>query len=410
MELLDIHPLTAGVTGTIVAVVLSLFVPPTVALGVGAVAVVAVVRSVDGYRQYAWAGTVFALLIAPLLLWVPTASSAYERTVFLSLVGFGLASLGLLLARIAVRAVAGRALYRVTDEETRERASQFTAAIGATVTLAWSVFAAQERIARSGIVGMLAPVTALLDVAGISVEITGFWILTRGIDMVLLVFVGSVLVGFHTLSSWHAFFHLRRTDTAQAVGRQTKQAASTATETSRDLASKARKSGETADTADAANTTETASGQPGKARQRSPDIRSNDPGSAGEGDTNHRELPVSSDDRSAPTGLLGRLSGLVGSRGGPHDGNREEQRPTRPPEHDHSTRQNTETAPRDPQNDDGSRSTGTPNGSTSRSAGPQSEEPPESQGQSARYCTDCGAELEPDTQTCPACQTTVDST
>ncbi|ERH10054.1 MAG: hypothetical protein J07HX64_01822 [halophilic archaeon J07HX64] len=400
MEQFDTHPLTAGVTGTIVAVFLSLFAPPTVALGVGAVGVVTVVRSVDGYRQYAWAGTVFALLIAPLFLWVPTASSAYERTVFLSLVGFGLASLGLLLVRIAVRAAAGRALYRVTDKETRERANQFTAAIGATVTLAWGVFAAQERIARSGIVGILAPVTVLLDVAGISVEIAGFWILTQGIDLVLLVFVGTVLVGFHTLSSWHAFFHLRRTNTAQAVGRQTKQAASTATETSRDLASKARNSGETADAADVANTTETASGQSDKARQQSPDTQSSDPRSAGESDTNHRELPVSSDDRSAPTGLLGRLSGLVGSRGGPHDRNREEQRPTRPPEHDPGPQQNTGTAPRpDSQNDDGSRGTD-----------PQSEEPPESRRGSARYCTDCGAELEPDTQTCPACQTTVDST
>jgi hypothetical protein len=373
MAAFDTHPVTAGVVGTTLTLLLAVVAPPSVAVGVGAIAVAVVVWNVDGYRQYAWAGTVFVLLTGFLVRVAPTSTSAYEQTAAVSLVGLGLLSLSVLIARVVVRAAGDRALYRVTDARSREELSRTTSSVLGTLAVAWGFIRLKERIARSGVIGVLAPVTFLLDTVGISVETPGFWLLTDGIDMVLLTFVGVVVVGFHTLSSWHAFFRLRRTETAQAVGERAEQTADAARAKSRGVADRSRdRLSKTVDDVDAddvvAATKERSDALTGRARERASDLSS-----AARQRNENRESPNTTD----------RISQFVS---------------TITETADRSTRQDPENRQEAPQQS-GQRD---PNARREQHQ-PSRQNDSSVQRESARYCASCGTALHPDSGLCPAC-------
>jgi hypothetical protein len=373
MAAFDTHPVTAGAVGTTLTLLLAVVSPPSVAIGVGAVAVATVVWNVDGYRQYAWAGTVFVLLTGLLLRVTPTSTSAYEQTAAVSLVGFGLLSLSVLIARVAVRAMGDRALYRVTDARSREELSRTTSSVLGTLTVAWGFIRLKERIARSGVIGVLAPVTFLLDTVGISVEIPGFWLLTDGIDMVLLTFVGVVVVGFHTLSSWHAFFRLRKTETAQAVGERAGQTAEAARTRSRTVADSSRdRLSKTVDDVDAddivAATRERSDALAGRARERASDLSS--------AARQRNEDPASPN----TTDRLGQFVSTIAQTA------------------DRSTRQDPEHRQEAPQQ------SGQRDPHARREQQPPSRQNDSSvQRESSRYCASCGTALHPDSGLCPTC-------
>ncbi len=232
-------PATGAAAGIAVSSVLAAVAQPIIGVAAGAVAAFAVVFRQDVLRPYATVGTAWALGLAVVLFVVPIYSPAYRQSTFFSLLVIGLMSAGVLGLRKGIKSLVSKAVEkRVGDEETAEKSGRTAASIVGTLVLAWSILNAKERLARSGIVGLLAPVTFVLDLIGFSVQIP--WILEDGINLTLFLFVGSVVVGFHTLSSWHATLLLKDDENVRAAGRKAKQGVSTAGTKSKQKAGEAR--------------------------------------------------------------------------------------------------------------------------------------------------------------------------
>lgn len=232
-------PATGALAGVAVSSLLAAVAQPIVGVAAGAVAAFAVVFRQDAIRPYATVGTAWSLGFAVMLLLVPLYSQAYKQSTFFSLLIVGLMSSGVLVLRTGIKSLVSTAVEKkVGDEETAQKSGRTAAAIVGTLVLAWSVLNAKERLARTGIIGLLAPVTFVLDLIGFSIQVP--WILENGVNLTLFLFVGSVVVGFHTLSSWHATLLLKDDENVRAAGRKAKQGVSTAGTKSRQTAGKAR--------------------------------------------------------------------------------------------------------------------------------------------------------------------------
>ncbi|NGM68972.1 hypothetical protein G6M89_08090 [Natronolimnobius sp. AArcel1] len=224
-----IDSLRASSAGIALALVLATVAPPALSIGAGAVAVVMIVRRIDGYRPYAWSGTIFVLGLAVSIWFVSTNAITYDRTAFVSLLGFGFLSLIVLGVRAVVRGTMDRTLRHVTDETASAHSSHAGATVFGTLLVGKGVLLTKERIARSGTVGIVAPVAAVLDAAGITFEAPGLWLIDGSLNVVTLTFIGAIVVGFHTLSSWHAVFRLRQTDAARSAADRSRRVAATTT-------------------------------------------------------------------------------------------------------------------------------------------------------------------------------------
>ncbi|MFB6195759.1 MAG: hypothetical protein ABEI80_06280, partial [Haloplanus sp.] len=167
----------------------------------------------DGERAYRTVGTLYALAAGVALAATPGLTPVYRWTLVPALLWFG--GLGVLaialfvLLRVGARAVA----RRVVPRSVAEAVAEVAAAVGSTLALAWTVIETQERLVRTGVGGTLATLSLLADVLGYDVAVS-LGLLEHAVDVPVVVFVGSVVVGFHTLASWDAAWRLARDATA----------------------------------------------------------------------------------------------------------------------------------------------------------------------------------------------------
>lgn len=193
-------------------VAITLRPPPTVAVAVGSFLAVLAHWPADDERAYRTVGTLYALAAGIALAVTPGLSAVYRWTLVPALLWFGgvaaLAVVLFVLLRIGARAVA----RRVVPESVAVAVGELAEAVGSTVALAWTVVQTQERLVRTGIGGVVATLSLVADVLGYDAAVS-LGLLERAVDVPVVVFVGSVLVGFHTLASWDAAWRLARETT-----------------------------------------------------------------------------------------------------------------------------------------------------------------------------------------------------
>lgn len=190
----------AATTGGLAAAAAS-SVPPTGTVAAGAVVTALLHWRHDGRRRYRRAGTVFVLATAALLAALPTVPAVYRWSLIPSLAAFGLLS-ALVLAvfvfiKVGVRAVASR----FVPEEYADALADFASTLSSALIIAWTVIQAQERLARTAGTGFLGSAALAANWYGYKLPID-VGMIEHTVEVTVVVFVGAVVVGFHTLASW----------------------------------------------------------------------------------------------------------------------------------------------------------------------------------------------------------------
>jgi hypothetical protein len=198
--------LNAGATGALGAAVtvgIASPVPPAAAVAGGALLTAIVHWSTLARRDFRLAGTVYALVAAAGLASVEGLPPVVRWSVFPSLLWFGLCSLLLVAAFVLVRVVSRTVARRFVPEDVAESIADFVSALASAALLLWTLLQTQERLVRTGGVATLGTVGLAADLLGYRLPFdAGF--LRHAIDVQVVVFVGAVIVGFHTLASWEA--------------------------------------------------------------------------------------------------------------------------------------------------------------------------------------------------------------
>lgn len=220
------NALTAPAAGTLVVVALAPVVPVAATLLFGATVATAVAWRADTYR-YGPVGACYLLGVGTAVLALGRFPFAWQRTPLFALWGFGLLSLSLFCLRAVLGVVGRRVLSLFVADDSADSVWDALSAFGETLVVAWSVLTAHEKAVRSAGVVTGTTGTALLDAADYHVLVlAGFlqrhstitlagreflvplWALRYGVDATTVLFVGCLLVGFHTLetfaSTWNA--------------------------------------------------------------------------------------------------------------------------------------------------------------------------------------------------------------
>jgi hypothetical protein len=196
----------AGVIGTGIATASATILPPPVGIALGALGVFIVLWGSDGYTRYALGGTVYALGFGATILTGVTPES-YARTPAFALLGFGIVSALVILARVLLKKGAAKVGGMVVDDEQAETVAKATSSISGTLSMMWTVLTAQKQAAQiSGVAGV-GTLTFVLGVLGVEVPVqlpVPLWLLDNGINANVLLFVGSVVVTFHLVESVHS--------------------------------------------------------------------------------------------------------------------------------------------------------------------------------------------------------------
>lgn len=215
-------------------------VQPSVSLLIGALALTIVVYQEEPVRPYAMAGTAWALALSVLFAYMPIFPQVYTQTALFSLVSLGVISLLALIFRAflkwGIKVTMVKAAGRTKPDESVRRT---ISAIFGTFTVAYGFLRVKERIIRSGVIGIFGPVSFILEFIGMKAKIPFF--LVDGVNLTLFTLVGCLVIGFHTLSSWHAAFLMKDHEKAQVAGKKAKQGTSKAKTTLAGTVSRARK-------------------------------------------------------------------------------------------------------------------------------------------------------------------------
>lgn len=201
LRALFLNSWASGIVGVSVALLGAQVVPPAVSILAGTLASVIIMRNVDGRRRYAWAGTVFSLG-AGVTFATALVPASYHRTPMVALIGFGLFSLVIVGLREVGRVVVVKTAGKVGDGEYAGTVWSAVSAIGGLISMIWAVISAEERAARTGGIGIAGTISFALGLWNVNVPIP-LWFFDSGLDATTVVFVGSVVAGFHTLGSWH---------------------------------------------------------------------------------------------------------------------------------------------------------------------------------------------------------------
>jgi hypothetical protein len=201
---------------------------PALALGIGAVGIVLLLLFVDGRTYYAGAGALFCLSSAA-AIYLGYFPEAYSESPFAVLVTLGAVS-GLIVAvHLGIGIVLQRSLAGVTGEKTALRIYDAVAAILGLLGLIWTVITFEEKAARYGGVTIGGTAGFVLNFLGIELPIP--WIISSGVDATLVIYIGGILIGFHTLESIHTTWRATKATTSAGVaaGKQASHKASAAT-------------------------------------------------------------------------------------------------------------------------------------------------------------------------------------
>jgi hypothetical protein len=197
----------AGAVGAVVTFALAAAgpVPPTGAVAGGALVAAALHWVTAERREFRTAGTTYALGAAALLALLATVPPVYRWSLVPSLAVFGLAS-ALVTAVFVVVRVGARAVARRYVPEALAAASA--------LAVVWTVLQVQERLARTGVTATLGTAALAADWYGLALPVEAT-LLGAAVDLPTVVFVGSVVVGFHTLASWEAAWRVAEESNAR---------------------------------------------------------------------------------------------------------------------------------------------------------------------------------------------------
>lgn len=220
------NAVTAALAGIAAVTLVAPVLPVSVALALGSVVAAAITWRGDTER-YGLTGAVLLLGVGTLVLVTEWFPAAWGRTPLVALWLFGLLSVTVVVAKAVLGVVGRRVVAAFVDDENADSVWDALSAFAGTLFLAWSVMTAQEKAVRTGGVAVGGTSTMALDTLGydlpvivpfiheaLTVTVRGYelsvplWLLENGIDATMLVFVGCVIVGFHTLgtlaATWRA--------------------------------------------------------------------------------------------------------------------------------------------------------------------------------------------------------------
>lgn len=206
----------AGAVGGLVTLALVAVdgVPPTGAVAGGAAVAAALHWHGAGRRDYRVAGTAYALVAAVCLAVVPTGSAAARWSLVPSLAGFGLTSALVTALFVAVRVGVHAVARRVVPEGYAAALAEFADAVGSALAVVWTVLQVHERLVRTGVTGVVGTAALAADWYGVALPFD-VGLLGGAVDPVTVVFVGCVVVGFHTLASWAAAWRVAENSSAR---------------------------------------------------------------------------------------------------------------------------------------------------------------------------------------------------
>ncbi|MFC7138629.1 hypothetical protein ACFQMA_02115 [Halosimplex aquaticum] len=215
---------TAPLAGVVVVTALAPVVPVALTLLLGAAVATAVTWRADT-RLYGLVGALYLLTVGTAVLASGRFPLAWQRTPLVALWGFGLLSLSVFCLRVALGVVGRRLLALFVSDESAASVWEALSAFGETLVVAWYVLTAHEKAVRSGGVVAGTAGTTVLDAAGYDLPILAavlqrhstvtlagreflvpLWALRHGIDATVVLFVGCLIVGFHTLGTFAAMW------------------------------------------------------------------------------------------------------------------------------------------------------------------------------------------------------------
>ncbi|MFD1527498.1 MULTISPECIES: hypothetical protein [Halobacteriales] len=215
------------------------FVWPAFAIGVGTVvtALVLLVRR-GGRKYYAAAGTAYCLGLAGVIYTTSLLPAAYSESPYAVLLSLGFVSGVLVFAQNAGRQIVKRTFGNGSGEGAATKIYDAFAAIVGLVGMVWTVLTAQEKAMRYGGISIGGTTGLVLNFLGIELPIP--WIIQSGVDASLVLFIGGVLIGFHTLESIHTTWHATKAtakasaSAGKSVGSKTASAVGSLRESSGD--------------------------------------------------------------------------------------------------------------------------------------------------------------------------------
>lgn len=210
---------TAPVAGVVVVAALAPVAPVTLSLLLGAAVATAVTWRADTV-EYGLVGALYLLGVGTAVLALGRFPLGWQRTPLFALWGFGLLSLSLFCLRALLGIVGRRAFALFVADESADNAWNAVSSFGETLVVAWYVLTAHEKALRSGGVVAGTAGTSVLDVAGYDLPVLAgvlqryaaitlagreflvpLWALRHGVDATDVLFIGCLLVGFHTLGT-----------------------------------------------------------------------------------------------------------------------------------------------------------------------------------------------------------------
>lgn len=197
------------------------FVWPTLAIGVGGVlgAGILLVRR-TGRKYYAAAGTAYALGLAGVIYATDMLPSVYTKSPYAALLTLGLVSAGIVLLQYVGQRLVKRLFAGRMGEDSATKAFEAVSAIAGLLGMIWTVLTAKEKAARYGGVTIGGTAGFVLNALGVELPIP--WFIQNGVDASMVLFVGGLLIGFHTQESMHTTWRATKaTAKAGASGAKT---------------------------------------------------------------------------------------------------------------------------------------------------------------------------------------------
>jgi len=224
-------PLKAWTVGGLAGVILigtvatNFHLTATISIFFGAIAAAAVGFFWPTKSNFAATEAAYFLGSATLFLFLepPTIPEVYSQDVFVGLVIFGSVTAFVALTRWAIGKSLVAVLEGYTDPKNATLVWEFVSAVAGLILIIWTVFTVNEKLVRYGGSAGAGSLTFALDLVGVELPIP-IWFL-QGVDASVVVFAGSVAVGFHVLDTLYTGWYLARA-TAKGTVKADKKALS----------------------------------------------------------------------------------------------------------------------------------------------------------------------------------------
>lgn len=194
----------AGLGATVTTVLSALSIGwPAANLAIGCVltAGVLLLRR-NGRKYYGRAGVLSILAVGLLIYLTPLFPPAYSEGLLPPLLAFGFLSGSVAVAKSAGQRVVALALGTVFDEETTIRIYDALASFISLLGFVWLLLTAAEKLTRYVSAPVGAGTAVALNFLGVRVPVT-VPLVKQTVDIVLVVLVGCIVVGFQTLETLH---------------------------------------------------------------------------------------------------------------------------------------------------------------------------------------------------------------